>query len=42
MSQTPTGPEQEDLSTRVGVKGPWDQHSSGMNEVLCLTLGDSS
>lgn len=42
MCQTPTVLEQEDLSTCLGVKGPRDQHSGRMNEVLCLTPGDSS
>lgn len=44
MCQTPTGPERRggDPSTCLGVKGPWDQHSGGMNEVLCLTPRHSS
>ena len=42
MCQTPTGPEGEDLSTCHGVKGPWDQHSGRMNEVLSLTPRDLS
>lgn len=38
----PPGPEREDPSACLGVKGLWEQPRHVMNELLFLTLRDSS